>query len=108
MISIINNSIPDEILKSKASIFLFGNQQCNVCSALKLKLQTVMIEILPEVTFIYIDTNLNPILAANHSVFTVPVVVFRSENKEYNRWVRSFSIHEIIAYCQRMLMIQNS
>ncbi|MDD2413506.1 MAG: thioredoxin family protein [Bacteroidales bacterium] len=108
MILITDNFIPEEVLESKASIILFGNQHCSVCSALKLKLQTVMIEILPELTFAYVDTNLNPILAASHSVFTVPVAVFRSENKEYNRWVRSFSIQEIIAYCQRMLMIQNS
>jgi thioredoxin 1 len=108
MISVTNNSIPEEILKSKASIFLFGNEQCNVCSALKLKLQTVIIEKLPEVNLCYIDTTKNQILAANYSVFTAPVIIFLSYEKEYSRWVRSFSIQEIIDYCLRMIMIQNS
>ncbi len=108
MILITNNSIPEKLLKSNASIFLFGNKQCNVCSALKLKLQTVMVEKLPDVDFCYIDTQLNPILAANFSIFTAPVVLFMSHEKEYVRWVRSFSIQEIIDYCRRMIMIQNS
>ena len=108
MILITNNSIPQEILKSKASIFLFGNQQCNVCNALKLKLQTVIIEKLPEVNLCYIDTIKNPILAANYSVFTAPVIIFVSYEKEYNRWVRSFSIQEIIDYCNRIIDIQNA
>lgn len=108
MTTITNNEFPEGSIDSKSCLVLFGNQQCNVCTALKLKLQTVIEEKLPEVKLLYVDTQINPILAANHTIFTAPVIAFFSHQREYHRWVRSFSIKEIIDYCNRMLEIQNS
>lgn len=108
MKTITNNLISDELFYSKPLILLFGNTSCKVCDAVKIKLQIVVEEKIPQAELLYIDTMENASLSAKFNIFTAPVVLFTLHGKEYHRWVRSFSIAEIAMACNRIIQLSNT
>jgi thioredoxin 1 len=70
----------------------FSGPNCSVCQAVKPKIEKLVVENLPELVLIEIKTEIQPELAARFSVFTVPVILFFVEGKEYIREVRFIDI----------------
>lgn len=71
------------------------HQKCSVCKVLRPKLKELLSERLPLVNWIDIDTELQPEIAGQNQVFTVPVVQFFVFGREAFRKARSFSVYEV-------------
>ena len=88
----------EKLLKLKASgavFILFGGKQCNVCHALRPRLENMLESHYPEITSAYIDCEVSPDICAQHSVFTLPVVQFYIEGMKVTEFARSFSIEQL-------------
>jgi len=69
-------------------LICFSGQNCSVCQAVKPKIEKLVVENFSKVILIEIKTEQQPELAASLSVFTVPVILFFVEGREYIRMVR--------------------
>ena len=87
-------------------LLFFSGKDCGVCQALKPKLLEEVSSNFPEVAIQTIDTNSQMELAAQHLVFTVPVVIILVDNKESYRFARSFSVHEVTQKLERIIQLQ--
>ena len=88
----------EKLLKLKASgavFILFGGKQCNVCHALRPRLENMLESHYSEITSAYIDCEVSPDICAQHSVFTLPVVQFYIEGMKVTEFARSFSIEQL-------------
>ncbi len=101
--ALMQNKFPDE-----AYWFLFGNETCTVCNPVKSKLEKASNEMRQKINFCYIDSMEDQLLTASLSIFTIPVVIFSFQGKEYHRWVRNFSITEIIKVTNRIMDLYNT
>jgi hypothetical protein len=90
----INDSISfDEALATNNLVLAcFSGVNCSVCHVIKPRIESILAESYPEVTFIEIKTGNAPELAARFSVFTVPVILFFIEGKEYIREARTVDL----------------
>ncbi len=78
--------------KELMTVFYFSHDKCNVCKVLKPKVAEALEEQFPKVAFYYIQTDILPDVAAQHSVFTVPTVLVFIQGKESYRYSRNLSI----------------
>ena len=79
----------------------FSHERCNVCKTLKPKLSEYFFQHFPKMEQIYIDIEKLPEVAAQHSIFTVPVVIVFFEGKETCRKARAFGIQELAELVNR-------
>jgi thioredoxin-like negative regulator of GroEL len=78
------------------AIEFFSGSKCGVCHALKPKLFEAIFERFPKVDCKEINVESEPEYAAQQMVFTLPVVIIKSEGKEQFRFARSFGLSQII------------
>lgn len=99
----INN--PEEfyrILKeSNAVLAYFSGESCNICKVLRPSVESLLRENFPEMSFLYVDVNKFPEIAALQSVFTIPTVICIFEGKEFFRKSRAFGISELAREIER-------
>ncbi|MFN8254643.1 MAG: thioredoxin family protein [Bacteroidales bacterium] len=79
----------------KAAVFYFSHQECNVCKVLKPKLAELLFNKYKSIKPFYVDTIENQEIAAQLRIFSVPVILFYFEGKEYIRKSRNFSLTEL-------------
>ena len=79
----------------EASLFYFSHDKCNVCKVLKPKIAALVEEKFPKIKLFYINTIESPEIAAQTSVFTVPVMIFTYEGREYIRKARNIGLMEL-------------
>ena len=84
------------------NILYFSGAHCSVCQALKPKLIESISKSYPDIKIEVIDVNTFPDIAAQHLVFTVPVVLILVEDKEQYRFARSFSVTEVMDKLDRL------
>ena len=84
------------------NILYFSGAHCSVCQALKPKLIESISKSYPDIKIEVIDVNTFPDIAAQHFVFTVPVVLILVEDKEQYRFARSFSVTEVMDKLDRL------
>jgi len=83
-------------LKTPAvEVCFFSGKDCTVCHALEPKVKDLLKEKFPPVSYRSIDIKEEVVLAAQYSVFTLPVLLILIDGKEQNRFVRSFSVSEV-------------
>lgn len=87
-------------------LLLFSGKNCGVCSILEPKLREVS-ENYSKLKFTVIKVEENPEIAAQHMVFSLPVLLVFAENKETYRFKGSFSIREIEAKLQRLIQLMH-
>ncbi|MCG8575324.1 MAG: thioredoxin family protein [Flavobacteriales bacterium] len=85
------------------SLHYFSGKNCSVCHALKPKVIELLNSKFPTVEFIEIKVEDEIETAAQHMVFTLPVVLIKIDGQESARFVRSFSVIEIEQKLQRIL-----
>ena len=82
--------------------FLYFTQpQCGVCHALLPKLSEFVAEHYPKMELEVIDCMTEPERAAQHSAFSVPLLLVFFEGKEFYRFFGAFSLGELAAQMQR-------
>ncbi|MFA9388731.1 MAG: thioredoxin family protein [Prolixibacteraceae bacterium] len=86
----------DELLEKQPMVLsYFSGENCNVCASLKPKIEMLVREQFPQVQFVEIATEQSPELSARYRVFSVPVVLFFVEGREYIREARGISVIEL-------------
>lgn len=85
----------------------FSGKDCGVCQVLKPKLLEHVNEHFPNVVFnsIWIEDDME--YAAQHAVFTLPVVIIKWEGVEQYRFVRSFGVNEVLQKLQRLVELSS-
>jgi thioredoxin len=89
-------------------LLFFSGEDCDVCQVLKPKLLDEVVLNYPEVAIQVINTNSQMELAAQHLVFTVPVVIILVDKKESYRFARSFSVNEVTQKLERIIELQKN
>lgn len=83
------------IEKSQGSLIYFSHDKCNVCKVLKPKIYNLLQTEFPKIEMYYSDTVLNPEIAAQNSIFTVPTILVFFDGKEFLRKSRIIGIEEL-------------
>ncbi len=91
----------ERIETEKGVLLYFSNDACSVCKVLKPKVSGLLKEWFPRVRTHYVDTERSPLLAGQHSVFTIPTILIFFEGKEYIRLSRNISMHQLEASIAR-------
>ena len=89
-------------------LLYFSGEHCGVCKVLKPKLLEQVSSNFPNIKIIVIDVEQEQELAAQHTVFTLPVVIIKVDGKEQYRFARSFSVIEVISKLLRIEELMNS
>lgn len=83
-------------------LLYFSGAHCSVCTALKPKLLPQIANLYPMVEVNIIDVVKEQEFAAQHLVFTLPVVLILVDGKEQYRFARSFSVQEVLDKLERL------
>lgn len=81
----------------------FSGETCNVCKSLKPKIEMLVEQQFPSVRFVEIKTEQAPMLCSGLSVFSVPVVIFFVEGKDYIREARNISTTDLAFKIQKIV-----
>ena len=84
-----------QLTESPITALYFSGNSCGVCHALRPKIEALFAEEFPKVPMLEIATEEQPELAAQHSVFTLPVLVLYIDGREGARFARTFSLGEV-------------
>ncbi|WNJ20197.1 thioredoxin family protein [Pontibacter sp. G13] len=84
-------------------LLFFSGPNCGICQALKPKLTAALEEHFPTLPVDIIDVTQERSKAAQHLVFTLPVVIIEQAGKEAARFVSAFSVGEVLDRLRRVL-----
>jgi len=85
----------DAILASQSLVLLYCSQlSCNVCKSLLPKVEGLL-KLYPKVSSLYVDLDEIQDFAGQHTVFSIPSVLFFADGKEQFRLVRTFGLNEL-------------
>jgi len=102
--SVIINSESDFekfIIKNYACVLYFSRPTCNVCLALKPKIEKLLNSQFPEMKLVYINVEKNKALSAQKHIFSVPTILIYFERKELLRFSRNISVSELSSKIKR-------
>jgi thioredoxin-like negative regulator of GroEL len=88
-------SLPDQMTADFNGVLYFSYQNCGVCKVLRPKVEQMLEKNFPKLTFSYVDIEKSPVIAAGHSVFTVPVILVFFEGQEFYRFARGIGVGEL-------------
>jgi thiol-disulfide isomerase/thioredoxin len=77
--------------KEDITLLYFSAERCNVCKALKPKIQE-MAEQFPEMQLYYIDIEKNQEFSGRFGIFSIPVILVYIQGKETIRESRNISV----------------
>ena len=95
------NAFIGNIEEKEAVLAYFSHSKCSVCKVLKPKLSENISLLFPRIHQVYVDVELHPEIAAQYTVFTVPVIVVFFEGKEIFRKARVIGIEELLSKLKR-------
>jgi len=76
------------------SVAYFSTSACNVCKVLRPKIEKILKDDFPKVSFHFIDSEKLPEIAAKNMVFSAPVIIVFAEGKETLRYARNLSLDD--------------
>jgi thioredoxin-like negative regulator of GroEL len=82
-------------------VIYFSNDACTVCKVLKPKIIELLNTSFPEVAFVYVDTEKNPEIAGQQSVFTIPTIDIYVDGKSQQRFSRNVTLFDVETVLQR-------
>lgn len=89
-------------LKSKGALFiLFGGEHCSVCQSLRPQLASILEQQFSDMLAVYIDCEKSPEICAQHSVFTLPVVMAYIDGLKIIEMARVFSVGQLMQGIER-------
>ncbi|MEG0295533.1 MAG: thioredoxin family protein [Clostridium sp.] len=93
--------INHELSSSQAVLLYFYGNSCGVCSVIKEKLEIEMTKY-PNIKSYKIFTESNMEAFAEFNIFTLPVVLFYIDGKEYIREARNISVRDLLIDIDRL------
>ncbi len=92
----------NEIISNEIGVLLyFSTPTCNVCHALKPKIDQAFEKEFPLIKRYFIDSVETPEIPANLQIFSVPTIVVFLDGKEFARESRNVSVSELIQKIKR-------
>lgn len=88
-------------------VLYFTGPNCSVCKALKPKIKQLISNEFPSIALSFINVEEKPETAAQHMVFTLPVIIISVDSKEYYRFARSFSVSDVADKLSRLQELIN-
>lgn len=87
--------LSSQLANAPITAIYFSGKSCGVCHALRPKIESLFSDEFPKVPLLEIATEEQPELAAQYSVFTLPVLIIHIDGREGSRFARSFSLGEV-------------
>jgi len=84
-----------EIEQSAAVLVYFYSDRCAPCISLRPKVENLLQESFPEMKLKYIDSEKQPKIAAQHSVFANPTLLLFFDGHEHTRLSKYVSISQL-------------
>ena len=94
-------------MNNQLKLLYFTADSCAVCDSLLPKINQLVLEKYPQISLEVINTKEQIKVAADYSVFTIPVLILTIDDKENDRWVRSFGLLEVEKKLDRLISIMN-
>ena len=89
-------------LRSQGALFiLLGGEHCSVCQSLRPQLASIIEQQFAEMQEVYVDCEKSPEICAQHSVFSLPVVMAYIDGLKVVEMARVFSIGELVKSIER-------
>lgn len=95
------DELTDLLVQSKASLVLFGGENCGVCTAIKPRLEKLLNSAYPELRLLYVDCQRSQDICAQNSVFSLPVVRVFFEGQLFLEEIKAFSINKLVTDIER-------
>ncbi len=76
-------------------LIYFSGSNCAVCHSVKPKLEKISFDGLPDLVSVEVSVDRFPEIAARYRVFTIPVVLFFVDGREYIREARYIDVLEL-------------
>ena len=89
------DEIQNEIANELGVMLYFSGIHCNVCHALRPKVQELFAEKFPGIKQRYIDAENSREVAAHYNVFAVPTMIVFMDRREFAREGRAVSLVEL-------------
>jgi len=83
----------------------FSGANCSVCKSLKPKIEFLIEQQFPTVKFVEVKTEEAAELSAKYRVFTIPVVMFFVEGREYIREARVISTLDLSQKLEKIIKL---
>ena len=81
------------IKDNSIAVVYFSTSECNVCKVLKPKLKEFLAEDFPKIKFAYVDLNNSREITGQHTIFTVPAIIFYVDGSETLRESRNINLN---------------
>jgi thioredoxin-like negative regulator of GroEL len=95
-----NEAIEELINNNQIVLVYFGSNTCNVCTALKPKVEE-LIKDYPQIKSAQVDVEKSLTVSAAYNIFTIPVILVFIEGKEIIREARHISMQDISRKIER-------
>ncbi len=83
----------------------FSGAQCSVCNVVKAKIEELISTNYPEIKLIEVPSEQAPELVGKYTVFSVPLIIFWIEGREYIREIRNISIGDFKNKIDKLLSL---
>ena len=83
------------IAELPALLVYYSTPSCGVCTVLRPKVEQLLSDRYPKISFLYVDTEESPEAAAQESIFAVPTIVVYFNGREQIRLSRHFGVGEL-------------
>lgn len=102
---VVINSVSLDVFLSESPLGLvyFSGDKCNVCHALKPKIEAIIQQEFKQINMVEIPTERAPELVGRFRMFSVPGIMFFVEGREYLREVRNVSISDLIQKIEKIV-----
>jgi thioredoxin-like negative regulator of GroEL len=87
--------IEKSIEREDGVLLYFSGENCNVCHALRPKIEELFEREFPRVKRIFLDAHENPAVSAHYRVFSVPTMIVFLGGREFAREGRAVSLHAL-------------
>lgn len=103
---IIDSESLDQTLSENPLVLVyFSGELCNVCHALKPKIEGIIQQNFPNVIIVEIPTEKAPVLVGRFRMFSVPAIVLFVEGREYLREVRNISTIDLAQKINKIISL---
>lgn len=89
------------IFQQEALLVLFGGRACNVCHAIKPKIEEELTERFQKMAMVYIDCHETNDICSQNGVLTLPTVQVYFTGQKFIELVRTFSVPQLMAQIER-------
>lgn len=84
-----------EINRQDALLLYFFSDKCAPCISLRPKIEELVYKEFPKIKLLFIDSEKFPALTAHFGVFSNPTLTVFFQGKEFQRWSKYVSAHQI-------------